>query len=59
LVALDDLADLTAEEMKEIEEVGRKIHFRHYTVSFQTFSRLTERCYPETHFPICTIPPAN
>ncbi|ODN84496.1 hypothetical protein, variant 1 [Cryptococcus amylolentus CBS 6039] len=32
LVAIDDLPDLTAEEVKEIEEVGSKVHFRHYTV---------------------------
>ncbi|ODN84497.1 hypothetical protein, variant 2 [Cryptococcus amylolentus CBS 6039] len=31
LVAIDDLPDLTAEEVKEIEEVGSKVHFRHYT----------------------------
>lgn len=33
LVEVDGLVDLTEEERKEIEEVGRKVHFRHYTVS--------------------------
>jgi len=31
LVEVDGLVDLTEEERKEIEEVGRKVHFRHYT----------------------------
>ncbi|WVQ70960.1 hypothetical protein IAR50_000485 [Cryptococcus sp. DSM 104548] len=31
LAAIDDLPDLTAEEVQEIDEVGSKVHFRHYT----------------------------
>ncbi|KAK4689727.1 hypothetical protein P7C73_g370, partial [Tremellales sp. Uapishka_1] len=30
MVALDDVRDLTSAEMAEIEETGRKVHFRHY-----------------------------
>ncbi|RSH92932.1 hypothetical protein EHS25_008378 [Saitozyma podzolica] len=30
LVEVDSLPDLTDAELKEIEEVGRKVHFRHY-----------------------------
>ncbi|WVQ85675.1 hypothetical protein IAT38_007841 [Cryptococcus sp. DSM 104549] len=30
LVEVDALPDLTAEEVKEIEEVGKKVHYRHY-----------------------------
>jgi hypothetical protein len=29
---VDSLPDLTDAELKEIEEVGRKVHFRHYKV---------------------------
>jgi diketogulonate reductase-like aldo/keto reductase len=32
LVEVDSLPDLTDAELKEIEEVGRKVHFRHYKV---------------------------
>ena len=33
MASIDNLRDLTAEEVQEIDTVGKKIHFRHYRVS--------------------------
>lgn len=53
LADVEHLPDLTAEEMEEIEKIGRSHHYRYYIVSYQppdTLARsVADHCIAGTH----------